>query len=317
MTYSLEIKNLFLFKILEKQSLKSISIELNISIQTIYKWYYKYSYNIENKIRINNEKVKGMPQRSTNKRHLYKDTIIDYVNSNNGCGLINIHKYINRNISQSTICILLKENNISHKRFKTHIVCKSLDIINNERKVFCEKIKKSEFMDGIHIDETGFDRNEVKKYGYSKKSQEIKKILKHKQNKERYTLLQAISITGIVEKEIIKGTVNSEVYLDFIKKIMNNPLNKNKSIFQDNARIYHAKIVKIFCDENNIKMQYNPAYTPEFNPIELIFGQIKAIYKEEDHKFIQEGIIESLSPLQEEDFKKSYKHSWKMIEQFI
>ena len=46
MTYSLEIKNIFLYKYLNKQSVKLISIELNISEQKIYKWINKYRFNI-------------------------------------------------------------------------------------------------------------------------------------------------------------------------------------------------------------------------------------------------------------------------------
>lgn len=172
-------------------------------------------------------------------------------------------------------------------------------------------------MNSIHVDESSFDRNELKRYGYSKKSQEIKKILKHKKNKERFTLLQAISQYGIVEYEILEGSVDAEIYLNFIKKIQKNPLNIDKKIYQDNARIHHAIIVKKYCNEHNIKMMYNPAYTPEFNPIELIFGQLKSIYREVDHEFIQEGIIEAIETLNTNDFKKSYVHVWKIIEKFI
>lgn len=121
----------------------------------------------------------------------------------------------------------------------------------------------------------------------------------------------AVSQNGVIETEILQGSVNADIYLNFIKKINSNPLNMNKTIVQDNARIHHA------CKENNIKMEYNPAYTPEFNPIELIFGQIKALYREEEYEYIQEGIIESIEALNTCDFIKSYKHTWKIIEQFI
>lgn len=171
MTYSLEIKNIFLNKYLKKQSVKSISIELDISDQTIYKWINKYKFNIDNNIRIENKIIIGIPQRKTNKRYLYRDTIINFVNENNGCSLNDIYKHIDLKISKSTIIALLQENKISHKRFKTHIVCKSIDIINKEREIFAKNLNKIQFMNNIYIDE-------LKRYGYSKKSHEIKKIKK-------------------------------------------------------------------------------------------------------------------------------------------
>ena len=84
--------------------------------------------------------------------------------------------------------------------------------------MFAKSLNETQFMNSIYIDESSFDRDELKRYGYSKKSQEIKKILKHKKNKERYTLLHAISQNGIVETEILQGSVNAEIYLNFIKK---------------------------------------------------------------------------------------------------
>ena len=80
---------------------------------------------------------------------------------------------------------------------------------------------------------------------------------------------------------------------------------------------YYRRVHICLNKKNNINMEYNPAYSPEFNPIELIFGQLKAIYREYDHEYIQEGILESIEELNTNDFKKSYKHTWKIIESFI
>ena len=49
---------------LNKQTINSISIELDISCQTIYKWILKYKSNIENNIRIENKIIPGSPQRN-------------------------------------------------------------------------------------------------------------------------------------------------------------------------------------------------------------------------------------------------------------
>ena len=46
---------------------------------------------------------------------------------------------------------------------------------------------------------------------------------------------------------------------------------KNKTLLQDNVRFHHSKIVKQYTAENNIGMNYIPAYSPIFNPIEMSF----------------------------------------------
>jgi len=164
----------------------------------------------------------------------------------------------------------LKENNISRKKINTKIVCKDENKIIEDRKNFCEETNKTDFYDYISIDESSFCINQVNNYGYSKKNVEIHKIIKHKQNKLRYTLLSAINKSGIVCYKIYKESVNGEIYAKFIND--NKNLFYNKTILHDNVRFHHSKIFKNYCNLNNIKLKYIPAYTPEFNPIELFFS---------------------------------------------
>ena len=47
---------------------------------------------------------------------------------------------------------------------------------------------------------------------------------------------------------------------------------KNKILLQDNVRFHYAVVVKEFAIKNNIRMLYIPSYSPQFNPIELVFS---------------------------------------------
>jgi DNA invertase Pin-like site-specific DNA recombinase len=49
MTYSIDIINLFINKFINNNSLNDISINLNISLQTLKRWILLYSSNIINK----------------------------------------------------------------------------------------------------------------------------------------------------------------------------------------------------------------------------------------------------------------------------
>ena len=117
MTYNIDIINLFINKFINKYSLNDISEHLNVSLQTLKRWILKYSSNILNKTLIKetdflkNKKIHG-----SNKKDKYKNIIISYVYKNEGCSLDNIYKHINKEISKSSLCRILKENNITRKR---------------------------------------------------------------------------------------------------------------------------------------------------------------------------------------------------------
>ena len=74
-------------------------------------------------------------------------------------------------------------------------------------------------------------------------------------------------------------------FYEFLTIFMKSAVNKNKELFknktlmQDNVRFCHSKIVKEFAKENNIEMNYIPAYSPIFNPIEMSFSKIKSNYR--------------------------------------
>ena len=151
----------------------------------------------------------------------------------------------------------------------------------------------------------------MKKYGYSKIGNEIKKLMKHKHNKERFSLLVAISKSEIVAYKIYKDSLNAESYKEFININKNKFI--NKTIIQDNVRLHHSKIVTKYASENNIKMKYIPAYTPEFNPIEQVFNQIKIEFRKHDHNNIIDDIEKSLLVVKENQLNNYYNNTVKII----
>jgi len=311
MTYSIDIINLFINNYINRISISEISKNIHISIQTLRRWIKLYKNNIINKIPLKDEDLlKNKNIHRLNKKYKFRNDIINYVNKNEGCLLDDIYKNINKEISKSTICRILKENNITRKKCNIRVVCRNIDKINELRIEFSKTVDEDIFLDSEFIDETSFCIDDIFNYGYSQKGKEILKITKHSRNKERFTLLSSIS-KNTIRYQILEGSVNSEIYLKFISD--NKEDFKNRNIVQDNARIHHSKIVKNYCLENNIKMVYNPPYSPEFNPIELIFNKVKTEYKKLDHKNIKNEITECLKKINQTDIKNCMLHSLKII----
>ena len=98
-----------------------------------------------------------------------------------------IHKHINKEISKSSICKVLKQNKITRKKANIRIIAKDIDKIKSDRINFANKIEDNEIIyENVYsIDESSFCINDYKTHGYSNKGVEIKKIKKHKKNKEK------------------------------------------------------------------------------------------------------------------------------------
>ena len=169
-------------------------------------------------------------------------------------------------------------------------------------------------VDCICIDESGFSIDDTVDKGYSASGKSIHKLIRHAHNKVRYNLLLAISNNKIIAYEITTESFNSEKYLAFITK--NKNLFKNKTLLQDNVRFHHSKNVKKYAAENNIGMNYIPAYSPIFNPIEMSFSKIKSNYRKLDHIDIKQDIIDSVDTITSTDLNNYYKHVGKIIREY-
>ena len=116
--YNLEIKNLVIQKLINNVNKIQISNETNISLGTIHNWSIIYANNIHNQTYLTKHhqcvRLHGL-----NKKNQYITQIIEYINSNSNCSLEDISRNITNNkLSKSSICKILKENNIVKKRKK-------------------------------------------------------------------------------------------------------------------------------------------------------------------------------------------------------
>ena len=73
------------------------------------------------------------------------------------------------------------------------------------------------------------DISDHKSYGFGLTGQEISMNWKHKNNKKRLTTIAAISINGLLVTKTVEGSVNKEVYQQFLEE--------NLEIFRDKLLI--------------------------------------------------------------------------------
>jgi len=97
MSYSIDIINLAITKFNILFNLSKVAKLIEVSLRTIYNWYYKYNSFFQNNIHITNEYLKNISVRKTNKINNYKDAINNYVNNNEGCSLNDLYEHINKN----------------------------------------------------------------------------------------------------------------------------------------------------------------------------------------------------------------------------
>ncbi|KII61706.1 hypothetical protein RF11_09366 [Thelohanellus kitauei] len=78
---------------------------------------------------------------------------------------------------------------------------------------------------------------------------------------------------NIIHCEAIFTAVNSLIYQEFLKKILEVLGNGDYTVVMDNAPIHHGN--KTFYDTYHYRVRYLPPYSPFLNPCEEVFSQMK------------------------------------------
>jgi transposase len=100
---------------------------------------------------------------------------------------------------------------------------------------------------------------------------------------ERWSILPALSNEGYIDWIIYQGSITADLFLEFLQeKILPQcePFPGKRSVLiMDNASIHKNVLIKTACDEAGVLLQFLPPYSPDFNPIESTFKDLKAWIK--------------------------------------
>ena len=140
----------------------------------------------------------------------------------------------------------------------------------------------------VFIDETGCSsKDHTRNFGYALCGEAA---VEHRwlHRGSRISAIAAVSTTGVLAVEITTGSVNGDIFFDYIRGCVipemlpfdgNNP----KSIaVLDNCSIHHVHQVTQLFKDSGILVLFLPPYSPDFMPIEKTFSYVKYYLKDHD-----------------------------------
>ena len=93
---------------------------------------------------------------------------------------------------------------------------------------------------------------------------------------ETTTFLSAMRTTGLLAPLCIAGAVNGAIFLAWVEQHLVRELKPGDVVVMDNLSVHKVKGVREAIEAAGATAAYLPAYSPDFNPIELMFNKFKA-----------------------------------------
>ena len=116
-------------------------------------------------------------------------------------------------------------------------------------------------------------------------------------------MISTITNQGKVRFMTYKGTMDSSVFIDFLKRLIKGAKRKIYLIL-DNLRVHHSKPVKEWVEKNEDKIAlfFLPSYSPERNPDEYLNCDLKY------------GLAQKVAPKDEKQLKRNVQSHMKLLQ---
>ena len=196
----------------------------------------------------------------------------------------NIREILGKSVSAPTVCRLLARHGFTRKKIQQVAKQRSEQL----RAAFQVEVSCYSRAQLVWVDETGCNaRDHTRHYGYALRGQApIYHRFLHRG--KRVSAIAALAKDGIVAVDCHHGSVNAEVFADFIRGSLIPSMQSydgetEKSIaLMDNCSIHHTDIIAQLFRDVGIVLMFLPPYSPDLNPIEEAFTSVKAYLKRHD-----------------------------------
>src|SRR6476619_6187648 len=142
-------------------------------------------------------------------------------------------------------------------------------------------IREQGFLDPAHlvfIDETAVTTNMLRLNGWNPRGERLVSDgpMGHW---ETVTFIAGLRQTGIVAPMLIKGAMNGEAFLAYIEQCLVPTLQRRDLVVVDNVSFHKVAGVGEAIRAAGANLRYLPQYSPDLNPIELVFHPLKAFLR--------------------------------------
>lgn len=264
-------------------SFRTVSNIFKVSKSTIHRWVKGYS-----------------PKPRTSKFLCLQKNIHETITNSPFLTLYQLRELLhkeNNKISVSSLSRMLKKLKLTYKRVTKKFYYKSKESLFSKQKQYIESISNVNHDKILSIDETYFYNTTNHNYGWcsSKKRLEIY----NKVNLKKQSMIMCISNKQIISHKVYAKNIDKSIYKQFINTFIHKF--KDYYLLMDNVSFHKSKeIVDLVNEHNNIL--YIPPYSPQFNPIEELFSQLK--------NYIRKGnsLIDSIKKVNSNHLGGYYTH---------
>ena len=152
--------------------------------------------------------------------------------------------------------------------------------VAEQRKEWSKTISEFDENSLVYLDESGVNTDMTRIYGRSLGGT---RCIDHAplNTPKNTTILSSVRLNGKTAYTTYSGGTTKEKFVDYHENVLIPTLKDGDVLIMDNMRSQHVKEVAetVSKSNKNLTILYLPPYSPDFNPIEMMWSKIKAILR--------------------------------------
>ncbi len=130
----------------------------------------------------------------------------------------------------------------------------------------------------VFLDESGVNIDMIRRYGRAKNKERVHDYAP-KNTPKKTTLVSSVRLDGTLAYEFFQGSLNGQNFLNYIQNTLAPTLKKGDIVVMDNLRCHKVKGIKEAIESVGASVLYLPPYSPDLNPIEMMWSKMKAFLR--------------------------------------
>ena len=130
----------------------------------------------------------------------------------------------------------------------------------------------------VFLDESGVNIHMTRRYGRAFGKERVTDAAPLNKPKNT-TILSSMRLDGSTAFTTYEGGTTGEKFLDYLENTLIPTLHPGDIVVMDNLRTHHIEAVKTVLWKAKVSLMYLPAYSPDLNPIEMMWSKVKSILR--------------------------------------
>jgi transposase len=147
----------------------------------------------------------------------------------------------------------------------------------------------------IFLDETAAKTNMTPTHGYAPRGQRLQGQAPYRRW-QTTTFLGGLRADGFIAPLVVDGAMTGELFVAYVERVLVPELRPGDVVVMDNLSCHVQRRVRELVSAAGCRVEYLPAYSPDYNPIELAFSKLKRLLRKAGERTV-EGLWSALGRL--------------------